>query len=286
MTDTYIFIDETGTPGQKTNSKYGGPSLCSWFAILVSQKEKSEIEGKINNLKNRYLQSLNLDEFHFVELYNGKGDWRLLSIETRLHIMYDFADIYKSGNYPLFVQSLDDNDYERLKITREPSVSISNFKLNNVKDFALILLFNKLKCFLNKHSNRYKLPVQIIIDEGRQKNNSKCRIDLLGNNLKDQTIEFRSSKSEPLLQLIDFIAFSLNRNRYLLSQNKKSQKDLSFLQMTTYANFEVNGLKRGLVNYMGNTTEQYDNFIDEENRKHNEFVQDITIEEFKKLLIQ
>ncbi len=258
MVDTYVFIDDTGTPGQESCSKYGGPSLCSWFAILVSAKEKLEIENAVNGLKEQYLAPLGLDEFHFVELYNGKGRYRQMSIDQRLKIMYQFATIYKEGNYPLFVQSMTEEDYDRLKINRETLVYIGNLNLAEIKDFALIFLFLRLNQFLEEKSGIYKFPVRIIIDEGRQKNGSDLKINLFGDKLENKQVEFKSSKSELLLQFIDFVAFSLNRNRYLLSQNKKSERDIEFLKMTEYADFEVDGLKRGFVNCAENTTQQYD----------------------------
>ena len=281
MVDTYVFIDDTGTPGQKSCSKYGGPSLCSWFAIIVSTKEKLAIENAIEELKKQYLNSFGLDEFHFVDLYNGKKQYRQMSIDIRFEILYKFADIYKNGNYQLFVQSMTKEDYNRLKIKCKGPVHIANFDLADVKDFALVVLLWKLNLFFEKKNNTYSLPIRIIIDEGRQKNGSNCKIGLLGDKLKNRNIEFKSSKSEFVLQFIDFIAFSLNRNRLIMSQNKKSEIDLKFLRMTDYADFKVEGLKRGLVNYTENMTQQYDQFIDEEYRKYTAILESKSLEEFR-----
>lgn len=61
-----------------------------------------------------------------------------------------------------------------------------------------------------------------------------------------------------MIQFIDFIAFSINRMRWILMNEKKSKLDLTFLNLISGIDFNVTNLTKVAINPTGFKVSEYD----------------------------
>lgn len=255
---TTVYIDDSGTPGYVSNSKYDTVDRKTWVGLILNPDERIEanlqMKEHIDKLKLRF----NANEFHFTDIYSGRKGFEGVDLKVRLDIFRIFAEIHKQAQYPMFIQTFTSDDILRNKIVLAgQEVKMDNFDLKNVSDLTLYFLLLRIKEFFEKNT-QYSRPIEIIIDEGRQKKDTSQDCVLLEDMLLDNKIYYKSSTDEPLLQLIDFVAFTMNRVRWIMTNDKKGKVDIEFLRIAENANFNILNIKRGLVKVDENFVERYD----------------------------
>lgn len=277
---TFIYIDDTGNAQHRSNFKYDTSMSASWCAILLNEKQHlSALNFMSRELKELYKQ-LELDEFHFTDIFSGKGIYR--NVENRLDFFKEFSAFSSLEQYVVLFQSFAEDDYERLKI-KKTQATIDGFKLYNYSDFALYNLLLQIYSFLYINSG-YTAPCRIIIDEGRCKNNSYQDCSILGSLLENGKILYKSSKEEPLLQLADFTAYTLNRCRWLDMKDSLTEYDKKFLKIASFANFNVPFSKKYELNIDCNRRQIYEKFLDEAYKKSLSYPE-LNLDEFVKKCI-
>lgn len=256
---TAIYIDDTGTP-QKSKSKYDSGDWKSWVAVVLDSKERIEISEGIDWIRKYAIVGLEINEFHFTDIFSGKNEFKKISIEKRIKIFELFAQLYKHYNCPILIQSLSDDDVIRNKMTEFKQIKIPGFDFSKNSDLCLWLLLIRLKN--SEVFKKYQLPVEIFIDNGIQKPNTSRKSIELQDFALNSELKYIDSKSDSLMQFIDFIAFCLNRTRWILMNNKKDNSDFKILEISQLANFNtVNMLKQYVDINDKNTTEYYDKIL-------------------------
>lgn len=239
---TYIYIDDTGTAQHRSGFRYDTSISKSWCAVLFND----DTLLKATEFMKIELAELNtfigLNEFHFADIFNNKGKYRDEKIdwEDRLMIFYNFARFSREVQFPVLIQTFGKDDYSRINLKNDSTYTIENFNFNDYNDFSLCALLFQVRSFLNSHPE-FLTPYKIIIDEGKQKNDSNQLCSIFGNQLENKQIVYKSSSEDILLQLADFTAFTLNRCRWL-NMNKAqnfSKYDIQFLHMAEYAQFNA-----------------------------------------------
>lgn len=258
---TAVYIDDTGTSGLKSKSKYDSKDSKSWFALILSPQERifanEQMKDCLNELKSMY----NAEEFHFSDIFGGRNEFKKLNLQDKLRIFWLFSEVHREMQYPILMQTFSQDEYSRNKITMNIPQEIDNFKLNNASDFALFNLLLRIKNYFT--NNSHLIPIEIIIDEGRQKKNTTQNIELYGDILLNKTLLYKSSKEEPLLQLVDFVAYCLNRHKWILQNNSKKPIDIEFLEICSNANFNVLNMKKHWNRIDGNMNDKYDEILDD-----------------------
>jgi hypothetical protein len=256
---TYVYIDDTGTSGLQSKSKFDSPDSKSWFALILNDKQKEycdvQMKDCLDILKERY----NAKEFHFSDIYAGRKEFKEVDYDERMSIFCLFAEVHKDEQFPMLMQTFSKDDFERNKFTDIENVLVDGFNLKNERDFSLYHLLLRINRFLKTH--KYDDPFEIIIDEGKQKKDTTQSCKLFGKKLLNGKLLYKSSEDGPLLQLIDFVAYCLNRNKWILQNNSKQERDIDFVKMCSYANFNVQNIKKDIVDLNTNTTLLYDNQI-------------------------
>lgn len=260
---TYVYIDDTGNAQHRSGFKYDTSISASWCAIILNENQHSSAKKFMNNMLNELKSQFGMDEFHFTDIFSGKGKYR--SIENRLDIFKEFSGFSASEQYVVMFQSFGEDDYERNNFVKTQTV-IDGFKLYNYSDFALYNLLLQIKVYL-KSSSEYSTPYRIVIDEGRCKNNSYQDCSILGNSLENRRILYKSSKEEIILQLADFTAFTLNRCTWINMKDNLSKYDKEFLQIASFANFNAPFLRRIELHIDSNRKQIYENMLDTANDK-------------------
>lgn len=274
---TAIYIDDTGTP-QKSKSKYDSGDWKSWVAVVLDSKERIEISERIDWIRKYAIEGLEINEFHFTDIFSGKNEFKKISIEKRIKIFELFAQLYKNYNCPILIQSLNDDDVIRNEMTEFKQIKIPGFDFSKNSDLCLWLLLIRLKN--SEVFKKYQLPLEIFIDNGIQKPNTSRKSIELQDFALNSELKYIDSKSDSLMQFIDFIAFCLNRTRWILMNNKKDNSDFKILEISQLANFNtVNMLKQYVDINDKNTTEHYDKIL----RKAFDINGNLTDEEVEKI---
>jgi hypothetical protein len=263
MENSAIYIDDTGS-SQISKSKYDNGDLTSYLAVILTPKEKEEISESISYAKyliNKEL-NINIKEFHFVDIYSGKKDFKKLELDKRLGIFKVFIDLYKRYNCPILIQSLTDDDVIRNRLSEIRKHKKYGFDFSKNSHLCLWLLLLRIR-----HEEKFKdyLPnIEIFVDAGLRKPNSKQEISILNGFSKNSLITYKDSESDELMQFIDFIAFTLNRTRWILSNNSKKPLDRLILELSEIASFNVLNMRRELIDLESeNTSEKYDTVLRE-----------------------
>jgi len=251
MTKPAIYIDDTGTP-QKSLSKYDPGNWKSFVAVLLTPKERLEITNLISNLKREILHKINIDEFHFTDIFSGTGQFKKIDLNIRLEIFYSFINIYKYYKCPILIQSLNDDDIIRNQMSNFRKQKIDGFDFEQNEHLCLWLLLARIKS--HDIIKKYNFPFEIFVDAGKQKPDTSQKINLLRSITENSEIKYIDSKSDPLMQFIDFIAFTLNRCRWILMNGKNSQGDNILLQMAELANFNALNMERKIIDLENEST--------------------------------
>ncbi len=263
MKNSAIYIDDTGS-SQVSKSKYDNGDLISYLAVILTPKEREEIAESITYAKRLINKELNINikEFHFVDIYSGKKDFKKLDLNKRLGIFKVFSGLYKRYNCPILIQSLTDDDVVRNRLTDIRKHKKYGFDFSKNSHLCLWLLLVRIR-----HEEKFRayLPnIEIFVDAGLRKPNSEQEISILNDFSKNSLITYKDSESDELMQFIDFIAFTLNRNRWILSNNSKKPLDRFILELSEDTLFNVLNMRRELIDLESeNTTEKYDTVLRE-----------------------
>jgi hypothetical protein len=277
---TAIYIDDSGTPGMKSKSKYDATDRKTWVALILKPNERAEAEFQMQGCLKELSNTLKASEFHFTDIYSGEKEFSGIELRTRLNIFRTFAEIHRATQFPMLIQTFTSDDIMRNRIVIKGNPSkIDNFDLKKTSDFALFFLLFRIKQHL-KENNHIPLPIDIIIDEGRQKKNTFQKCELLKDFLFDQKLTYKSSKDEPLLQLIDFVAFSINKVRWILTNELKKDIDIEFLKICDRANFNILNIQRQEINLASYTVADYDRILQKVYDK-NKNLSDVELEQLK-----
>ena len=185
---TYIYIDDTGTPGIRSMSKYSDTDRKTWVALILNQEQNSDIKRQMLECISELKKVSKADEFHFTDIYSGSGKFKDVSPDTRFALFQFVAEIYRLTNFPLLIQTFTKDDLlrNRIIVPKQP-VKADGFDLSKTSDMALLFLLVRIK-ILFKEKNKYRLPASIIIDEGRQKPNTIQK----NNTFKEHIKEWRN----------------------------------------------------------------------------------------------
>lgn len=229
MTDFYIYIDDSGSPGQVPANSFIAPDTKIWAAVILCSEEKNFIEKIIKLALEKIQQTIPISEFHFTEIYSGKNKFKGIDPQFRLKIFKLFVEIYnKITPYVIVIGAgkgtLKNSGFSESYIhTKE-----NGFNFYNPGDYALNTLLLLIDEYVAENCKYDDINVEISIDEGRQKANTIQKVTNFTGVCKK--LNYKSSTNEYGLQFIDFIAFSINRVQNNFSKSR-SEFDNKFMRI-------------------------------------------------------
>jgi Protein of unknown function (DUF3800) len=140
---------------------------------------------------------------------------------------------------------LTEDDVIRNQMDIFKYIKHEGFDFSKNEHTALWLLLTRLG--QNPVLKDYKLPFEIYVDAGKQKPGTTQVITVLKNYAVESKITYKDSKNDVLMQFIDFIAFCINRCRWILMNDKQSESDILLLQIAEYANFNTINMQKRLL---------------------------------------
>ena len=225
----HIAIDDTyGSVGSK--SRHVTENRRTHVAIIFPDEEADYIREQITNCLSLIKKDtgVNAKEFHFVDIYNCNAPWDKLPKKMNLMIFNFFAEIYSKYKWPVFIQTIDDrtlSDHDFSKLTG----NIDRLKFSKREDLSLLLLLFKIK---KAYKNRSE-PICIFLDEGRYKPGNTIGNELFHDWKDTFKGTYCSSSDEPLIQIADFLAYSINKSTYLSTKKQRTQTDNWFINLVS-----------------------------------------------------
>ena len=141
---TAIYIDDSGTPGIKSKSRYDTTDRKTWVALILRPYEMAEAEFQMRGCLKELNEKLKASEFHFTDIYSGAKEFSGIDLSTRLNIFRAFAEINRATQFPMLIQTFTSDDILRNRIVVNDSPSkIDNFDLKKTSGFALFFLYSE-----------------------------------------------------------------------------------------------------------------------------------------------
>jgi hypothetical protein len=223
----YIAIDDTYGPHGNFTSEYVTGSRRTHVAVVFEDSEVSHIRKQVQDCLNYISELLPTPptEFHFVDIYNRKGVWNSLPKHANLSIFEAFAEIYRQHHWKVFLQTIDN-----LTIADHPVMlklpSFDGLDTTNRADLSLYWLCIKLRLAFKET----KPPIKLFVDQGVKGPGKSFGNEIFcdwGDNFSGEY----SSSTEPLVQIVDFMAFIVNRSTYLSIKEVRTETDNWFLNL-------------------------------------------------------
>lgn len=227
-----VFIDDTGSPGDPNTPAGLHPYRKSWVAVVLSPAQVHTVATELNEAVEALRSDLGVTEFHFVEIYSGKGPFREVSLKERIIIFQMFANLFYIHELPIYVQTFDPETHGALAagLPQIPKIA-SCFDLHCHEDAALWVLLVRVRDHILAQRTTNDLRAMVFIDEGLKKSASIVEVDVLDDVFLDGLLYFAASSTSPLLQLADFAAFCLNRSQIIARKDRRSDFDIAFLRV-------------------------------------------------------
>ncbi|CAI07946.1 hypothetical protein ebA3234 [Aromatoleum aromaticum EbN1] len=212
------------TPGLNEQRK-------SWVAVIVPPHLTSEVMDQLPNALS-FLEQLGLNEpeFHFTEIWAGKGEFQKLNLQQRLGIFRFMSYIFATYRFQVLVQTFDpDNASDILGRAVWPE-TFGPLKFSNHEDLALIFALLRVRMHL-KAIDGESATACVVVDEGRLASGKSIVIPGLAPTFCAGVILFASSHLVHPIQLADFAAFVMNRWQLLRVKESLSDLDKTLLEI-------------------------------------------------------
>jgi hypothetical protein len=224
-----VFIDDTGSPGLSTPGLRG--QRKTWVAVLVPPHLVADLMDQLPDALS-VLSELGLKdpEFHFTDIWAGKGEYKKLDLHQRLAIFRTMSEIFVTCQLKVFVQTFDPDDAAVLRKQADwlPK-NLDPLKFSDHEDLALFFLLSRVHNYLKE----VDATACVVVDEGRLKSGSAIIWQSLAPPFHAGGILFASSRLVPLIQLADFAAYVLNRVQLLRVKKTLSELDKTLLRIVS-----------------------------------------------------
>lgn len=220
-----VFIDDSGSPGLNTPGLHS--QRKTWIALVVPPHLVADLMDQLPEALS-LLRELGLKdpEFHFADIWAGKGEYRKLDLQGRLAIFRCMSEIFVTLQLKVFVQTLDPQNAAALRDRADwlPE-SVGPLKLSNNEDLALFFLLYRV----HEHLKGVNATACVVVDEGRLKSGSWINWSVP--TFCAGGVLFASSRLVPLIQLADFAAYILNRAQLLRVKDRLNELDKTLLRI-------------------------------------------------------
>ena len=224
-----VFIDDTGSPGLKTPGLHIGRK--SWVAVLVPPHQTAEVMDQLPSALS-FLRELGLKdpEFHFTDIWAGKGEFRKLDLQQRLGIFRFMAHIFATYRFEVLVQTFDPDNATDTRSRAEWPESLGPLKFSDHEDLGLIFALLRVRMHL-KSLEGGNATACVVVDEGRLSSGKAIVLPGLAPTFFAGAVLFASSRLVHPIQLADFAAFVMNRWQLLRVKDSLTELDKTLLEI-------------------------------------------------------
>lgn len=251
----HVAIDDTYGPEGIIPTKYVTGARRTYVAVEFPDEQVDYIRQNVRNCLGWLEGKLGspLSELHFSDIYNRRGPWKSWRNGENLRVVSFFAEIYRLHRWRVHIQTVDDRTFADHSI--DPTGNVDGIDLSERDGRALFLLLLKVREAMPLPPE----PLVVRVDAGRAKAGSlfASKIFRHWGNLYDG--KYENSHADPLLQVADFLAFSVNRSTHLATKSTITEIDKEFLDLVVDMDIRSSDIVR-FASTMGSIREDLDRF--------------------------
>jgi hypothetical protein len=226
-----VFVDDTGSPGLGSADKRLHPERKTWVAVICSPDNVAEVLDQMPGSLEELRKVTGATEFHFTDIYAGKGQFRGTNPSLRIALFEFMAHMFLLYNFPILVQTLDPVTVEEVRGRGNFPKRLGPFNLMKQEDLALFCLLVRVKTFLKENATAAGPWARVFVDEGYKKNGAMLVMPSLRECFVDGFVCFAKSNAVFPIQLADFAAFCLNRTQLILAKENITEFDRTLLEI-------------------------------------------------------
>ncbi len=244
-----VFVDDTGSPGFVNAPPNVHPERKSWVAVIIPPSVMPEVLNQLPQALHGLREFVGADEFHFTDIYAGRGQFKSVDLQVRLAIFEFMAYIFATYRFPIIVQTFDPETLAdvRSRLSDRLPDRLPPFDFTRQEDTALFFLMIRLKWFMEQTPTYPDVKARVFIDEGYKKNGICLKIPTFQSVFSDGLVSFARSSSVLPIQLADFAAFALNRMQLIGGKPERSALDNRVLQILSAAAFDYQNIEKCVV---------------------------------------
>jgi hypothetical protein len=181
-----------------------------------------------------FLRELGLKdpEFHFTDIWAGKGEFCKLNLQQRLGLFRFMAHIFAKYRFSVLVQTFDPDNATDIRNRGEWPETLGPLKFSDHGDLALILALLRVRMHL-KAIEGGNATACVVVDEGRLSSGAAIILPGLAPTFFAGAVLFASSRLVHPIQLADFAAFVMNRWQLLRVKDSLTQLDKTLLEIVS-----------------------------------------------------
>lgn len=226
-----MLIDDGGTPGQISDSEALDPSRKTWVATILTPDQVAEVASQIAATLELLEELTGAKEFHFHQIYGGRGPFKTIDVKKRVGLMGFMAHIFRSSMFTVIAQTFDDRFVAEFRSKAPLPDRVGRFDFQKPSDLALFWLLFRVKNHLLENMQEFALPAYCVVDAGFIKAGQFFEIPSWGHVYEGSGFFSADSVEFPALQLADYAAFAFTRSQWLLGKSNRSRVDDAFLQI-------------------------------------------------------
>ena len=228
-----VWMDDSGMPGAQRQSHYLTPDHAIWVAVIMKRDVVRSLVGEFYELWRVALEKTGASELHFNDIYMGRREFKAISTDTRMNILWQTGELLIRYKVPIVVSAMDSQRVAHWRrffgISKE---RLGPFDITSPRDCALLDLTMEVASVLTSLKHAQRDSAICIADAGIIKPNMSVRLPgAIWNAFRDNQVAFADSKLVLPLQLADFAAFAVARNQWIMHKpdRKEEENDLIFL---------------------------------------------------------
>lgn len=257
---TGIFIDDTGSPGQKTQSNHLHPDRKTWVAVLLSPGNfkivTDQMPGAIEEMKHQF----GVREFHFNDILQGRKEFKEVDLSQRLSVFSFMSYIFSMYRFPIVCQTFNPAYIKEYQQFSELKEVLPGFDLSNHSHAAFWFIIIRIKKYLKNKQYGLTEKAVVFVDEGLKKAGRIYEVPSLSEHFVGGKIHFESSEIIFPIQLADYAAFCLNKTQMIISKAEKTDLDITLMKIFESADFNFLNIPKIQVDLRKFSSEDFDEF--------------------------
>ncbi len=223
MRDLFV-IDDSGSPGNSSQSKLLKSTRYSSVAVFISKDIRLALSVKITDLIESY-SYLGIQEFHFTDLLNQRKEYKDLSRDEVKRIFEKFTTVLETFQFGVIIQTMTPDTLAENGLKGEGYLTLeeNTLKFTILRILLYVRDINPIRNF------------EILSDEGIGKKGSHRVYNELSAYTDKPQVSFLASHDNPLLQVADYYAFCLNRFQLLAIKPMRTIFDIWFMEIANRA---------------------------------------------------
>jgi hypothetical protein len=212
-----ILMDDSGAKVQMSS---GPQKRETWSALIVPPARTDHSIQQMHGLCDELRSRFNANELHAHELFQRKGPWAAVSIDTLKQVTAAVASILSQENFPIVVQTFwqgNDSHIELCARLGDERIRMCKRKFGidfrSPKEAAFVFCVWRVRQYVTAEYR--DLNWVIFADEGLKRPGQKMEIPALWADGQTATVHLEDSRICQLIQLAEFAAFFMTRSQQI-----------------------------------------------------------------------